>query len=211
MQVPRTHMAVGRVGRYLVVAGGNEYNRQKGGYDHTTIRGVVEVLDLEAPEKGWQSRSPIPGVPRGWIASSVIGDAFYVLGGLTFEKTENTGRTRRLQQSWRYDPAKDRWTQIASPPVPISGWEAAPYDNRYIICVGGVMAVKSQETIWNDIPLVYDTKDDRWLQLTGSPTPPAATLNDPGVCIHGNQIYVAGAEGPKGSHFDHFLIGTIKP
>jgi len=63
--------------------------------------------------------------------------------------------------------------------------------------------------VWNDLPFVYDTHEDRWMKIE-NPLPPGAVFNDPGVCIIGETIYVAGAEGPRGSHFDHFLVGRIR-
>ena len=56
---------------------------------------------------------------------------------------------------------------------------------------------------------VYDTQEDRWLRCT-SPLPPGGFFNDPGVCLIGDTIYVAGGEGGGGSHFNHFLIGKIR-
>lgn len=86
--------------------------------------------------------------------------------------------------------------------------------NRYVILVGGVEAEKisaekmAQHT-WNDIVFAYDTEQDRWLRLEGL-TPPGGVYNDPGVVVVGNTIYVVGGEGPRGSHFDHFLTGKIE-
>ena len=207
LSVPRTHMGVGRVGDHLIVVGGNEYNRSKGGYHHSTFRGTTDVLHLDHPEKGWQPRAPIPGDPRGWIASAVCRDHLYVLGGLTYRPAGKKSKSVRLAETLRYDPKRDRWTRLADPPLPISGWEGATYGDRYIIVIGGVVG---PDTLWNDLPFVYDVQEDRWSKID-SPIPVGATFNDSGVCITGDTIYVIGGEGPRGSHFNHFLIGRIKP
>jgi hypothetical protein len=209
LTVPRTHMGVGRVGNYLVVAGGNQYDAKSRGYRSSTIRGTTDVFDLSKPQKGWQQRAPIPGKPRGWVASAVCGQRLYVLGGLTYS---NKGKQIRISETLCYDPATDRWTSRTPPPVPISGWEGATYADRYLIVVGGVIASPKDPKghLWNDLPLVYDTQKDRWLKVDG-PLPPGALFNDPGVCILDDKIYVTGAEGPDGSHFDYLLIGNIKP
>ena len=81
------------------------------------------------------------------------------------------------------------------------------YAGRYLILIGGVAG---PGTLWNDIPFVYDVQEDRWSKI-GSPIPVGATFNDSGVCITGATLYVIGGEGPRGSHFNHFLIGRIKP
>ena len=123
-----------------------------------------------------------------------------MLGGVTW-----TAKAReRLRECLSYDPAKNEWKRLTDFPIPISGWEGDTFDNRYIVTVGGAGAR------WNDLPFVYDTQEDRWLRST-SPLPPGAVFNDPGVCIIGDTIYVAGGEGSGGSHFNHFLIGKIKP
>lgn len=200
LTVPRTHMAVGKVGHHLIVAGGNKYDFDEKGYSPKTIQGVTDVFDLTRPEAGWQQRAPIPGSPRGWCASAVVVDKFYLLGGVTW-----TPKARmRLQEVLSYDPERNEWKRLADFPVPISGWEAEVYADRYIIAIGGA------GTRWNDVPFVYDTQADCWMRIT-SPLPPGALFNDPGVCIVGDTIYVAGGEGSGGSHFNHFLIGRVKP
>ncbi len=208
LTIPRTHMAVGCVGKHLVVAGGNEYDATKRGYHRSTIRATTDVLDLSAPRAGWRQRAPLPDPPRGWTASAVCQGRFYVLGGLTFSAE---GKAIRLREAWCYDVAANRWTPRAAPPLAISGWEGAVYADRYIITVGGVAPSPTdrEPVVWNDLPFVYDSRQDRWLKIESS-LPPGAVFNDPGVCIIGKTIYVAGAEGPRGSHFSHFLTGRIK-
>ncbi len=200
LTVPRTHTAVGKVGHQLIVAGGNKYDITQKGYSPQTIQSVTDVLDLTKPELGWKQRAPIPGSPRGWCASAVVNDKFYMLGGVTW-----TAKAReRLQQALRYDPARDEWQRLADPPLPISGWECEAFQNRYLIIIGGAARH------WSDMAFVYDTQTDHWSRMANA-LPPGGLFNDPGVCIIGDTIYVAGGEGAGGSHFNHFLIGKIKP
>jgi len=200
LTVPVTHMAADRVGSFMIVAGGNRYDFAEKGYSPKTIQGVTNVFDLTKPDQGWQQRAPIPGTPRGWSASAVLGGKFYMLGGVTWNEK---GR-QRLQETLSYDPTKNEWQRLTDFPWQISGWEGDAYAGRYIIVVGGAGAR------WNDVPFVYDTQEDRWMRST-SPLPPGGMFNDPGVCIIGDTIYVAGGEGAGGSHFNHFLVGRIKP
>ncbi|MDC0937164.1 hypothetical protein OAS39_12840 [Pirellulales bacterium] len=215
--VPRTHMAVGLIGENrLVVAGGNQYDWDLKGYHESTIRNTVDVFDLSKPVNGWQQRASLP-TPRGWTASSVCGDKLYVFGGLSFSESNTQLRHR---ESYCYDAEQDNWESRAAFPLPISGWEAATFDDRYVITVGGVLLPEDQSirdstddllrlTRWNDIPFAYDTQQDRWYRLEGS-LPPHGKFNDAGVCVIGDTIYVAGAEGPSGGHYNHFLIGRIQ-
>ena len=83
--VPRTHLAVGKVGHYLVAAGGNRYDIAEKGYSASTIPTCTEVFDLAEPETGLElQRSPLPGSPRGWTASTGLEGKLYVFGGVTF-------------------------------------------------------------------------------------------------------------------------------
>ncbi len=216
LKVPRTHMAVGVVGNYLIAAGGNEYkyNPPASSLAAATIRDTTEVLDLSQPDSGWQQRAPIPGGARGWCASAANGEAFYVFGGLTMVEDQQTTPPRqvrrKLQQTYCYDPRNDRWREAAPFPLPISGWEAERFSDRYILLAGGVaLAADGRGNHWNDMLFVYDAKEDRWLRLDG-PLPTGGVLNDTGVCIVGDTIYVAGGEGPRGSHWNHLLVGKVR-
>jgi len=70
---------------------------------------------------------------------------------------------------------------LADPPIAVSSWQAAVFNNRHVIIAGGVA------TLWNDVPFVYDTQRDRWLRIDG-PLPPGALFNDPGISILGDTI-----------------------
>jgi len=202
LTVPRSHTAVGKVGRYLVVAGGNRYDIKEKGYSPKTIQGVTDVFDLTKPTQGWRQGAPIPGSPRGWTAASALEGRLLVFGGTTFKESDG-GVGAKIREALSYDPVMDKWTSLAEPPVAVSGWQSAVYNHRYVIVVGGV------SSLWNDVPFVYDAVADRWMRID-SPLPPGGLFNDPGVCIIGDTIYVTGSEGPEGSHFNYFLAGRIR-
>lgn len=208
LTVPRTHIAVGDAGNgNLVVIGGNEYTLP-GGYVHSTIRDTVDVMNVSDKSPEWRARTPIPNGSRGWMASAVCNGRIYCFGGLTFPKV---GARIRYQETLSYDPASDSWAEHTPPPVPVAGWEGAVFMDRYIIIVGGTIDVGGTP-LWNDMLFVYDTVDDRWYGLDAPlPSEVKDHMNDPGVCIIDDKIYVAGAEGPDCSHFNDFLIGKIIP
>ena len=174
------------------------------------VKNTTDVFDLSAPAVGWRSRSPIPGVGRGWVASTSCGDIFYIFSGLTFDGNK---RSAWVDECLTYDPRSDQWTRISKPPVWVSGWEGATYRDRYIIIVGGCVGPTtdpySNGNLWNDLAFVYDTENDRWGRMEGT-IPPAGVYNDAGVAIIGDTIYVAGGEGPRGSHFNHLAVGHIR-
>jgi hypothetical protein len=210
LNVPRTHTSVGYVGGHLVVAGGNEYDFGENGYSHRTIRNATEVFNLAHPDKGWQLRAPIPGSSRGWAASISADEKLYLFGGITWNESNEVMATR---ESLQYDLQEDRWEKRTPPPLGISGWEGALYADRHAILVGGVVHPEpgvSAPVAWSDLAWAYDLHEDEWLRMDGK-LPPGAVFNDPGVAIVGDTIYVLGAEGPDGSHFNYFMIGRITP
>jgi N-acetylneuraminic acid mutarotase len=209
LNIPRTHTAVGHIEGMLVVVGGNEYDFAEQGYSAKTIRGTNEVFDLGEPEKGWRMRAPIPGEKRGWSASAVARERLFVFGGITFEESGTYG----VPETVCYDPKADSWEVLAGPPLPISAWEGDLFRDRYVLLVGGVVRPlhgQPQSIVWSDLVWAYDTREDRWLRVEGI-LPPGAVFNDPGVAIIGGTLYVLGAEGPYGSHYNYFLKGKIQP
>ncbi len=209
LSVPRTHMGIGRVGDRLIVAGGVRWDSVNG-YHESTVKGTTDVFDLTQPQLGWQARSSIPGVGRGWVAAAPCRDCLYVFSGLTFDRKN---RSAWVNECLKYDPMSDGWFQNAKPPVWVSGWAAATCRNRYIVLVGGCVGPTTEPysngNLWNDLAFVYDATTDRWGRLEGT-IPPAAVYNDCGVVIIGKTIYVAGGEGPRGSHFNHLAIGRLQ-
>ncbi|MGC9320622.1 MAG: hypothetical protein ACP5KN_21495, partial [Armatimonadota bacterium] len=61
---------------------------------------------------------------------------------------------------------------------------------------------------WNSRVLAYDTQTHRYHRMEPE-VPHGGVINDPGVCCIGDTLYVAGAEGPGGTHFDWFRVGTL--
>jgi len=209
LNVPRTHTSVGKVGNLLIVAGGNEYDYTEGGYGASTIRATTEVFDVSAPDEGWQIKSPLPLSPRGWAASAATQKFLYVFGGLTWEPS---GKVVGIRETRRYNPATDQWEPKTQAPLAVSGWEGDLFADRYVLMAGGVersTGASDSSIIWSDLVWAYDTHDDRWLRVNGL-LPPGAVFNDPGVAVVDNHIYVIGAEGPFGNHYNYFLVGHIQ-
>ena len=208
LNTARTHMAVGASNDHIVVAGGNEYIRSEIGYSHKTIRDTVEVLDLKHPQNGWQLSAPMPSPARGWSASTFSNNTLFVFGGITWDIKNTIIAT---QETLSFTTQENKWKKHTPPPIGVSGWEAALFKKRYAMITGGVYRPDPESPmIWSDLTLVYDTQEDQWFQVEGV-LPPGAVFNDPGVVIIGDTIYVLGAEGPGGSHYNYFLIGKIQP
>lgn len=208
LNIPRTHTAIGSTEQFLIVAGGNEYDFSEKGYSKNTIRETTEVFDLSHPEQGWQIKTPIPNAARGWCGSMMINKQLYLFGGLTWNRAN---QTLGLRETVAYNPRQDKWQQKTAPPLAVSGWEGALFEKRYALLVGGVVRSATEPVtpmIWSDLAWAYDSSEDQWLQVDGL-LPPGAVFNDPGVAIINNTIYVLGAEGPYGSHYNYWLVGKI--
>ena len=201
LNVPRSHMAAARAGHYLVVAGGAKYDQHFA--NPYELRGETDVLDLRHPNAGWQRRAPIPGPARGWVAGAACGDRFYAIGGVT------QGSPGAGNETLQYDPETDHWTKRAPFAAIGRGWEGRCYADRYVILVGGIIEATADPQ-WNDLAFAYDTRDDRWYKIENT-IPGGAVINDVGLAIVGDTIFAAGAEGPKGTHFDYLRIGHIVP
>jgi hypothetical protein len=207
LNVPRTHTAIGTVDGNLIVVGGNEYEWKEDGYSHQTIRGTTEVFDLTHPDRGWQRRASLPGA-RGWSASFVANEQLYVFGGITWNANN---ATLGLRETLHYNPQSNTWQTKTPPPIAVSGWEGALHAGRYGLLVGGVTRPEREPVtpmVWSDLVWAYDVEDDAWMRVEGK-LPPGAVFNDPGVVVLGDTIYVIGAEGPHGSHYNYFLVGKI--
>jgi N-acetylneuraminic acid mutarotase len=207
LSVARTHASTGCADGLLIVAGGNQYSAAENGYSAKTIQKVVEILDLDNAAKGWTRGTSIPGDARGWSATAVVGDKFYMLGGATFDTSGTVTTARRLKEALCYDPALDSWTSLTAPPEAISGWTGTAFQDRYILAAGGVAQIDGA-TVMNDLLFVYDTKNDSWLKFE-NPLPPGGLFNDCGLCVIGDAVYIAGAEGPNSTHYNYLLAGKI--
>ena len=206
---PRTHMAAGAVGPYIVVAGGNHY-KLPDGYTKDTLRDLTEVFDTRHPEKGWRIGKPIPSGPAGWQASAVVGDRLYVFGAQVLDAKGNWGT---LADAWSYDPARDKWERLPDLPFDISAMGAA-YADRYVFLLGGARVSNAPEAqggwIWGLPIVVYDTQTRKYFTVAGRVPTPGDIFGDVGVIFIGDTIYVVGGEGPGGTHYNWFRVGRFK-
>ncbi len=126
------------------------------------VHNRVWTLNLSKPQSGWQAHSPVPSsLPtKGRLASAAvaINGNVLVFGGYTVEPdlTEVSS-----PDNFRYDPVKDRYTELAPIPVPVDDAVAAVYQNRFVYLVSG----------WHNdgnvnLVQVYDAKIDSWHQAS---------------------------------------------
>ena len=143
------------VGRELHAWGGLDVN-QKGRAEHWR-------LDLDHPETGWVTDTPMPRTVNHHGGVSLNGK-LYSIGGIE-DKIENTSnRTEVLI----YDPATRVWTQ--GKPLPIGmghiGPDAFVYNNHIIIAGGQVNADFEK---LSTLVLDYNADTDTWSNLPSLP------------------------------------------
>lgn len=112
----------------------------------------------------WQSRAPIPE-GRGHASAVTAAGKLYVLGG---QQSHDLAPVD-LQSAWSYDPAADRWTQLADAPMTRSHAEPAAVRWGDWILVPGGGDIGSGRRYIADV-LGYDIRRDRWRRLQDLPT-----------------------------------------
>ncbi len=114
-----------RVGRSLYYFGGFDSDRDTTCTEHWQ-------LDLDSGTE-WVPRSPLPQ-PRGHVASIVLNDQIYAIGGQIRHDTNPVDQTN----VYRYDPVSDCWSELAPLPEPRSHFEPGTFLHRgHIVITGG--------------------------------------------------------------------------
>lgn len=92
-------------------------------------RGFLEKvwgLDLEAPQKGWQSLPDFPGAARQELLAIVIDDQLYCWGGFSYSAPYS------YKDGYRLSYNQDKWT-----------WEPLP-ELPWLMSAGGICAIGSR-------------------------------------------------------------------
>jgi N-acetylneuraminic acid mutarotase len=135
----------------------------------------------------WERRAPLP-MPRGHLASAVVGGRIYAIGGQQRHDTDPVD----LDVVDVYDPARDTWTAVASLLTPRSHFEAATFVHHgRIVIVGG-----RNNRRWRPLNRValanvttYDPATDAWTEL---PALPMALLSTCAQVVDGRLIVTNG-------------------
>lgn len=121
---PIDHGASGVVDGVFYVLGGRD-----GG-----IAGVSEAVYAFDPAAGEWTRGADMPTPRGGVAGAVLGGKIYVLGGEGNPDTESGV----FDEVEAYDPATDRWEELAPMATPRHGMGAAGFGGRIYVPGGAV-------------------------------------------------------------------------
>lgn len=146
--------ALERLNRQLHFFGGSDINRAD--------KNNPWVLSLDNGTK-WTTAAPLPN-PVNHLGSAVLSSKIYAIGG-------QRGQDRDLvTQStvYRWEPAKQNWTQAARLPSPRSHIAAATFvmNGRIIVAGGEIVHGKSVATV-----TAYNPLSNSWQALTPLPAP----------------------------------------
>ncbi len=190
---PETNVAGGKI--YLM--GGEPNQSLNEAYDPTTDT--------------WTTKTPIPNMATDpmnkaadYSASAVVNGKIYWIGVTGFYETPKLG-LRILTQL--YDPAKDSWSLLASPPdtLPTQLPGAA-------VATTGVWAPQRIYMFGSGTHVVYDPATNQWSYAAKMPMPHSsfglAVVNDNVYAIGGHYIF---SICPLNLKYTPFGFGTVPP
>jgi N-acetylneuraminic acid mutarotase len=165
--------------------------------DRNTDSGAHWVLERGASR--WQSASPLPH-PRGHLGGLALGGRVYAVGGCVGHDPVPLD----VNFVHRYDPATDRWEEVAPLPVPRSHIEPSTFVHRgRMVVIGG----RSRPSGWRILPDVteYDPATNSWTALPSLPIPLLAPV---AVAIGDSVLVGAGSETDSNPENLRFWMGT---
>lgn len=150
------------------------------------VQPSLDEITTDDPNTGMGS--PIPTGSRYRAAgTSCNGHALYVFGGWGID-------SKILDESWRYNPARDTWTALAPMPQPMTNMDAACIGSM-IYLVGGY-AEKNDEYGHTNNFFIYDTLEDVWIARTWP------SVASPATAVWNGKLYVFGGfPGPSRKTF----------
>jgi hypothetical protein len=194
------------------------------GRNGSPVGRAMLVLDAANLHAGWKRPTDCPGVPKFDTALAAVGGRIYQLGGIFAPLAKSDLAYYNAVDSWRYDPASDRWTRLQDMPHG-SNRRALVYADRYIVLLTGFKYAKTRNMdgavsdvysaeeksrrfldFFEKTVLVYDTKTDR----LGTADRLIEQTCYPSSAAVGDTLYCLGGEGgPRLYHPATLQIGKI--
>jgi N-acetylneuraminic acid mutarotase len=178
------------VGRSLYFYGGSDGNR--------IDRDVVWSFNLDDPNATWVQRASLPSA-RNHVGGAVINGKLYVLGGQQLQDNNSVFKA----DLWRYDPATNQWTAMASLIYPPRSHiaSATMVRNGHIIIAGGEGDPNRAQLAYVDS---YDPSTNAWTRLTSLPGTRSSGI---GVTLPDNRLFFT--SGFNGLFRSDSWVGTI--
>jgi N-acetylneuraminic acid mutarotase len=145
------------------------------------LAGMAQIAPASAQEGKWRMATPMPS-PESEFTSAVIGNKWYVFGGIDVPNVQPRGNVMV------YDTSTDTWTYKQNMPIP-AHHAAAVALNGKIYVFGGFVG-RPGTKVWQPIPsaMLYDPETDSWTELAPMPTSRGSAQ---AVAVDG-KIYVIG-------------------
>ncbi len=165
------------VGRKLHYFGGYKADRDTNAADHWSL-----ALD---GGRQWERDADLP-VPRGHVCAAVMDGKLYALGGAHGHDVTQVD----LPSCHRYDPATNKWAEIASLPDGRSHFEGSTftYMGRIVVVGGRCNSSKPPRGVMGDV-LAYDPKRDAWTVVAEMPE---KVLAPSAAIIAGHLVVIGG-------------------
>ena len=160
---------------------------------------------LDWPNGDWTQIADVPDLNgRGRIGANAISVAgeVYLMGGYTIPGTEITD-----DRLFRYNPATNDYTQLASVPVEVDDTVVGVFDDRYIFMASGWHG-----PIFDNVLTVqyYDTQTDTWHETDPMPGPASGVFGHAGTVIDNRIISTDGVTTNGGFNItDRMFVGEI--
>jgi N-acetylneuraminic acid mutarotase len=122
-------------------------------------------------------------------ATAELNGSLYVIGGCTTGTSANTCYGEDNGAMYRYDPATNRWTTLASYPVPVYQQACAGIDQE-IVCAGGF----DSESSPLESTYIYNPASNTWSQGADMPYYDADMV----YAGSGNKLQIAGGQTGTG-------------
>ncbi len=110
-----------------------------GGFTKAALSNELFALDTTAKESRWRTLAPLPAPGRGYMAIVAAGSSLYVFGG--YAAPPHVKEFKVFDDAYRYDPANDRWEQLADVRMPGYAWTAVAIDDHTLLFAGRVAKV----------------------------------------------------------------------
>jgi len=129
-----------------------------------------------ATDAGWVEVAPMARGARQELAVVVLGDALYVIGGFD----PQGGVLARVE---KYDPATDRWSDVAPLPRALHHANAGVVGGKIVVAGGLIAGFGAVGDVF-----LYDPQQDEWTPGPAMPDERGAAA----VAVIGERLYVAG-------------------
>jgi N-acetylneuraminic acid mutarotase len=189
---PRAGGGLAIVNRNLHYFGGYKADRNTNSGDHWSLALDKRTADKRTADKrtadkrtAWKREANLPD-PRGHVSAAVLDGKIYALGGDHGHDITQID----VDSCHRFDPATNKWSEIASLPDGRSHFESSTivYQGRILVVGGRCNSSKPPRNVVGDI-LEYAPKADRW-KVVGKL--PEKVLAPVAVIVAGRLVVIGG-------------------